>query len=168
MGSCFSVYNDTDKPIWVSVGVCKAALFGSIAGVLAVVTAGASVAGGIAAGGTTAATFAIEGAEIVEAGTAVMGTCCTLTAGQWQALGTVSGLLASGSGITSGLCGNHHAKVSSARKQLEEKLKSYTEVPPGSKFTKWGSMSLVLTAYVVYDDFKEATHDCWTSPGFGW
>ena len=52
MGSSFSVVNDTNKPIWVSDGVCHAALWGSIGGVLALLTAGTAVPGFLALSAT--------------------------------------------------------------------------------------------------------------------
>lgn len=65
MGSSFSVVNNTSEPIWVSDGVCHAALWGSVGGVLSVVTIGAAAVAGSAIAGVGAylgAVGAFEGA----------------------------------------------------------------------------------------------------------
>lgn len=65
MGSSFSVVNNTSEPIWVSDGVCHAALWGSVGGVLSVVTLGAAAVAGSATAGAGAylgAVGAFEGA----------------------------------------------------------------------------------------------------------
>ena len=180
MGSSFSIVNDTNKPIWVSHGVCKAALFGSIGGVLAVATAGAGAATYAAGAAGVAASEAAAGVVIGTLDGVIMtpaaagvtipvaaGTVGGLTAGAWTTLGTVSGLLSAGSGITAGLMGEDRKRVLSAKAELEKKLEGYERIEPKDKYTVNGTLSLVLTAYVVYDNGNEATCDCWTGPTAG-
>ena len=50
---------------------------------------------------------------------------------------------------------------------LQEVLKEYTSVGPGSRYTASGTLSLVRTAYVIYDDGQKFSHDCWTGPTAG-
>ena len=184
MGSSFSVVNDTKKPIWVSDGVCHAALWGSIGGVLAVVTAGAGTAA-VAAGRATAAaaaeatiaaaaaTGAAESSVLVGTMTGIVlpeialialptATIAGISAAGWAAIGTVSGLLSFTAGAVAGLSGEDEKKVLSAKKDLEKRLEGYTCIQPGCKHTVSGSLSLVWTAYVIYDDGREAKRDCWT------
>ena len=181
MGSSFSVVNDTDKPIWISDGVCHAALWGSIGGVLAVATAGAAT-GAYAAGAASAAAATAgvaEGGVIVGtmegvvllpavAGVALpAATVAGLTAAGWSAIGTVSGLLSFVAGKVAGLSAEDEKRVLSAKKQLKKKLEGFERIEPGCKYNKAGSLSLVWTAYVIYDDGREAKRNCWTGPTAG-
>ena len=93
MGSSFSILNNTDKPIWVSHGVCHAALWGSIGAVAAVVTAGAATAAAAAVSIPVAAgTIIVTESGVVMATTAAM--ALGLTSAQLAARGTASGLVA--------------------------------------------------------------------------
>ena len=147
MGSSFSVLNDTNEVIYVSHGVCKSALFGSIGSVLALVTfgaGGASIAAGAGVGG---------------------GVILGLSASAWNAIGTVSALLLGASGIlNSSLSPAEKEKVKSLKKYMQD---NYTEVKPGNKYTAHGSLSLVMTAYVIYENWQMTTCNCFTGPTDG-
>ena len=127
MGSSFSVINDTDQPIWVSDGVCHAALWGSVGGVLTVVKAGAAT-GAYAAGAATAGI--VEGGVIFGTAKGIVmlpavasmalpsAIVATLTAGGWNAIGTVSGLISFTAGAVVGLSWDEERKVLSAKNNL--------------------------------------------------
>lgn len=141
MGSSFSIVNNTNKPIWVKVGVCQGALWGSIGGVLAVITLGAA-----------AVVFAAGGAVAVAA----------TAAGIAQGVGSTLGSLTV-SDILAGLAGVEAAN--SLRQSL--KKESSVRINPGGKYTKHGSLSLVLSVKVLYDDGRRVTRDCFTGPTDG-
>ena len=167
MGSSFSVVNNTNKPIWVSHGVCKAALFGSIGGVLTVVSFGAGTIA-FAAGAAAIATDSVVVAILEAEGLVIAAEeAAAISAEGWSYLSTVTGLLDAGTGITANLVGDKKDRVMSAKKKLQEVLNGYTRVEPGSRYTASGTLSLVLTAYVIYDDGQMASHDCWTGPTAG-
>ena len=175
MGSSFSVLNDTNEPIWVSHGVCKAALYGSIGCVLSLVSFGAGNAMltvgavDITASSLNVSTFESERvtfATFVKAkGEAA--TVGGLTAEAWSKLSTVSGLLEFGPASAELLQGDKRDRVLSEQKKLRKILKYYTKVGPGGRYTANGTLSLVRTAYVIYDNGKLATHNCWTGPTAG-
>ena len=101
MGSSYSVVNDTNETVWVSDGVCHAALWGSLGGVALVTGVGAA---------------ALAGAGL--------------------------GVAAS-------------------------ELEGYTRVPPGGRYTKKGSLSLVWLSYVIRESGKMIKRDCWTGATAG-
>ena len=94
-------------------------------------------------------------------------TFAGISAAGWTAVGTVSGLLSFTAGAVAGLSGEDEQKVLSAKRDLEERLKGYKRIDPGCKHNVTGSLSLVWTAYVIYDDGREAKRDCWTGPTAG-
>ena len=140
MGSSFSIVNDTDKPIWVSYGVCHVALWGSIGGVAAIIMAVGAIA-----------VAAANGRPV---------TAKTVT-------DSVSSSLSVAVNTIARLSQKDQKQMLSLQKQLQEKLKGYKRIEPGCKYSVTGSLSLVWTAYVIYDDGKEAKCDCWTGATAG-
>ena len=144
MGSTYSVINDTGKPIWVSDGVCHAALWGTIGGVV----------GGFAFGGAIAGiTAAAQGATPVFA--RLFPECRA-------PVKSVSNLLSYTPGTLKGLSAADEEKILQAKQELKTMLEGFKRIDPGSKYTVSGTLSLVWTAYVIYDDGREAQRDCWT------
>ena len=111
--------------------------------------------------------------ELLDSGTAIVEGLQgdkrdrVLSAEAWSYLSTVKELLDSGTTIAEGLQGDKRDRVLSAQKKLQDRLKGYTKVEPGGRYTTNGTLSLVRTAYVIYDDGKLITHNCWTGPTAG-
>ncbi len=184
MGSSFSLINDTDKPVWVCQGVCHAALWGSIGGVLGVVTLGAGLAAGAAGSAATAGAATLlqvpagitvataEGllltsAEAAGLALATEAVALGLSAAAWTTIGSVSAVLAIGAGVCDKLTGDEEAKLRKMKREVEKELECYTRLQPGEKFVYDGTLSLVRTAYVVYDSGRTKAFDVWTGPTAG-
>eukprot|EP00794_Sanderia_malayensis_P010207 gene10207-11256_t len=184
MGSSYSLVNDTDKPVWVCDGVNHAALWGSVAGVLGVLTLGAGAAafgaGGAAVGGAAALLAVPEGITVATvegvlltsaqaAGLALTteAVLLGLSATAWTAVGSISSLLTIGVGVVAALDSSEQTKLIKMKKEVEEKLKDYTRLNPGEKFVFNGSLSLVRTAYAVYDNGRSTKFSAWTGPTNG-
>ena len=184
MGSSFSIVNDTDDPIWVSDGVCHAALWGSLSGALGVVTLGAGLAASAAVSATTAAaasflalpeaTFIItmegllltsaEAAGIILAsGASIAGLSATFL----TTVASISSILSVGTGIAGALSETEKKKFYDMKEELEKQLEGFSRINPGEKYVFNGTLSLVKTAYVVFDNGKTSSCNVWTAPTDG-
>ena len=184
MGSSFSIVNDTDDPIWVSDGVCHAALWGSISAALGVVTLGAGMAASAAAGATSAAaaTFlalpeatavmTLQGALYTSAQAAGVvlasgATFAGLSAAFFTTVASISSVLSISSGVASALSETEKKKLYDMKKELEKQLEGFLKINPGEKYVFNGTLSLVKTAYVVFDNGKTSRCNVWTAPTAG-
>jgi len=180
MGSSFSIKNDTSETIWVSHGVHTGAIIGGVSAALGVVTLGV----GAAAGAASAATGAVASSIMVGTMDGVVFSSLNavgltaavltpvavggLTAAGWGTLGTITGILSIGTGVTATMTGTHKQKALKAKEELEKALKDYERIEPGKTYgPKEGSLSLVQTGYVIKNDGSVVTSPVWTGPTAG-
>ena len=122
---------------------------------VAVVTAGAATAAAAAVSIPVASgTIIVTEPGVVMATTAAM--ALRLTSAQLAALGTASGLVAATASTISAVHGSDAKKMLALKKDLED---NYTCVSPGDSYTVQGSLSLVMTAHVIYDSLASASRD---------
>ena len=168
MGSSFSVLNDTSEPIWVSVGVCQEAIWGSVAAVTGVITVGL---GGVIASGVVGAAAAVVCKGVFFTTFLATGIAVDrVESKHWTEMKSISAIINIGCGSCEALAGldlEQKQKFIEFQQELKDRLLGYTRVNQGRSYTVSGTLSLVKTAIVIRDDGRVYKRNCWTAPNHG-
>jgi len=163
MGSSFSLFNDTDRVVWVQQGTQWTVVMGDLGGLGALATFGAFGLGAVAAGaGSTALIGTLEGIVVGEV--AIAGTALGLTAAGWGAVGAVVTLSSAALATTLGITIEEAEKL---KQEVQKFIDESTELKPGETFTFSGTLSLVRSVTAMNNRFQMQKRDCWTGPTDG-
>ena len=164
MGSSCSILNDTEHDVWITHGVNWAALIGTLGGVFALVTGGATLAALGATAGVGGALLG-GGALIMAEEGIIMGTSALtiggLTATQWSLASIVTGLTGTALAEALNISRQEAEKI---QKQVKDFQKNSKLIKAGRKYTWSGSLSLTMTVYVMNDKLQFDQRACFTGP----
>jgi len=178
MGSSFTIYNNTDKDIWVTQGTDWAVLGLATTITLGVITGGAGLAAQAATSGAAALTASSTGIIAASEGALVAGSTgaaavatASAAAAAAAASYTVAGLTAAGwtivgatSGTAAAVIGGTALFKKGEADEAERKFKKEAErIRPGKEFKFSGTLSLARTVTIWSNGFL-AKRRCWTGP----
>jgi len=173
MASYYEVVNNTPMDMWVKDGVHWGALggaligIGSVAAVVLTIATGGIAAAGLAAGYSTAGALIIPG-KVLFVSYAIPALITGLVA-----LGSAGGGIGSGIAVLlqasdsellndPSLTAEQASEMIAQRDDIKEALKEYTHLKPGESYRWKGTLSLVRTASVVYDNGATASSTVFT------